>query len=142
MGSYGVARVGEKREEEQDEGLRDEDDGDDGESEEDGEPEEDEEEDDDNEEEQDDDSDVSEESASHSSEGSEYLEGGAKCQPAMTPSSVYYLVGNGSTNCSKELWTPWVNGGEDIAGVVWGYREMICRKAKNLEPLFGSVEKL
>ncbi|KAG0354043.1 hypothetical protein BC939DRAFT_472496 [Gamsiella multidivaricata] len=60
----------------------------------------------------------------------------------MAPGSVYYLAGNGSTDCSKELWTPWVNEGEDLAGKVWAYREAICRKAKKLEPLSGSVEKL
>ncbi|KAF8939867.1 hypothetical protein BGZ58_008495 [Dissophora ornata] len=94
------------------------------------------------EEEQGDDGDESEESASQSSEGSEYLPGGAKLQPAIAPASVYYLTGNGSTDCSKKLWTPWINNGEDLAGKVWAYREAICLKAQKLEPLSGSVEKL
>ncbi|KAF9902001.1 hypothetical protein BX616_002074 [Lobosporangium transversale] len=80
----------------------------------------------------------SDECASQCSEGSEYLPGGKKSQAA----SIYYFTGNGSSDCSKELWTPWVIEGEDLAGKIWEYRMMICQKAKKLEALSGSVEKL
>ncbi|KAF9090037.1 hypothetical protein BGX27_002356 [Mortierella sp. AM989] len=71
------------------------------------------------EEEQDDNSSESEESASQSSEGSEYLPSGAKLPPAVVPASIYYPTGNGSTDCSEELWTPWIVEGEDLAGKAW-----------------------
>ncbi|KAF9577821.1 hypothetical protein BGW38_006725 [Lunasporangiospora selenospora] len=84
---------------------------------------------------------VSNESASQSS-GSEYFPGGAKSQSSATLYSVHYLTGAGSIDCSRNLWTPWIIEGEDLAGKIWTYRETICSKARNFKPLSGSVEKL
>ncbi|KAF9165786.1 hypothetical protein BGX21_004774, partial [Mortierella sp. AD011] len=93
-------------------------------------------------EEQDVDSDESEESTSQSSQGSEYRPVGSKPKPTIASTPVYYLTGNGSADCAKDLWTPWIIEGEDLSGRIWKYREAICQKARKLELLNGSVEKL
>ncbi|KAG0247527.1 hypothetical protein BG011_001346 [Mortierella polycephala] len=80
--------------------------------------------------------------ASLSSDGSEFLPSRNEAQPSKVATSIFYLAGNGSTGCSKKLWTPWVVEGVDLSNKAWAFREAVCSKAKTVEPLSGSVEKL
>jgi hypothetical protein len=61
---------------------------------------------------------------------------------AASTTATYYLTGDGSTNCSKKLWEPWVVQGKDISDNLWRFRQVVCQKARALQPLVGSVEKL
>lgn len=57
-------------------------------------------------------------------------------------STVYFLAGSGDLDCSEAVRSPWMMQGVDFAGVLWDYRSMVCEKAKRLEGLVGSVERL
>ncbi|KAG0225217.1 hypothetical protein BGX31_007696 [Mortierella sp. GBA43] len=62
--------------------------------------------------------------------------------PAPEETSIFYLSGDGSTNCSQKFWTPWIVAEKDISSNIWKYRQTVCKKARELMPLSGSVEKL
>ncbi|KAK3821906.1 MAG: hypothetical protein J3Q66DRAFT_367572 [Benniella sp.] len=62
--------------------------------------------------------------------------------PATSTTATYYLSGDGSTRCSVKLWEPWIVKGKDFSGNLWRFRQDVCRKARALQPLLGSVEKL
>ncbi|KAF8932399.1 hypothetical protein BGZ47_011403 [Haplosporangium gracile] len=55
---------------------------------------------------------------------------------------IYYLTGDGSKDCSKNLWTPWLVNGHDLGPTLWKYRERIIDAAQRVVPLTSSVEKL
>ncbi|KAG9063271.1 hypothetical protein KI688_010538 [Linnemannia hyalina] len=55
---------------------------------------------------------------------------------------IYYLTGDGSKDCSKALWTPWLVNGEDLAPTLWKYRERAIDAAQRVVPLTSSVERL
>lgn len=57
-------------------------------------------------------------------------------------STVYFLAGNGDVDCSEATRSPWMIQDVDLAGVLWDYRSTVCEKAKRLEGLVGSVERL
>ncbi|OAQ32432.1 hypothetical protein K457DRAFT_16439 [Linnemannia elongata AG-77] len=57
-------------------------------------------------------------------------------------STVYFLAGNGDVDCSEAARSPWMIQDDDLAGVLWDYRSTVCEKAKRLEGLVGSVERL
>ncbi|KAF9326934.1 hypothetical protein BG006_009691 [Podila minutissima] len=55
---------------------------------------------------------------------------------------IYYLTGDGSTDCSQALWTPWLVNGQDLAPTLWKYREAVIDAAQRVAPLTSSVERL
>ncbi|KAG0330830.1 hypothetical protein BG004_001969 [Podila humilis] len=55
---------------------------------------------------------------------------------------IYYLTGDGSSDCSKALWTPWLVNGQDLAPTLWRYRESVIDAAQRVAPLASSVERL
>lgn len=55
---------------------------------------------------------------------------------------IYYLTGNGSTDCSEDLWTPWFIDDHDVAPALWKYRQGVIDTAQRVAPLTSSVERL
>ncbi|KAF9978946.1 hypothetical protein BGZ65_006789, partial [Modicella reniformis] len=61
---------------------------------------------------------------------------------ALLSKGIFYLTGDGSKDCSKDLWTPWFVNGKDLAPTLWKYRERVINAAQRLAPLESSVERL
>ena len=67
----------------------------------------------------------------------------SECEHSSSLSrGIYYLTGGGSKDCSKNLWTPWLVNGHDLAPTLWKYRERIIDAAQRVVPLTSSAEKL
>ncbi|KAG0031680.1 hypothetical protein BGZ81_000770 [Podila clonocystis] len=67
----------------------------------------------------------------------------SECERSRSLSrGIYYLTGDGSTDCSNALWTPWPVNGQDLAPTLWKYRECVIDAAQRVAPLTSSVERL
>ncbi|KAF9377350.1 hypothetical protein CPB97_010264 [Podila verticillata] len=67
----------------------------------------------------------------------------SECERSRSLSrGIYYLTGDGSTDCSKALWTPWLVNGQDLAPTLWKYRQGVIDAAQRVAPLTSSVERL
>ncbi|KAG0032523.1 hypothetical protein BGZ82_006497 [Podila clonocystis] len=67
----------------------------------------------------------------------------SECERSRSLSrGIYYLTGDGSTDCSNALWTPWPVNGQDLAPTLWKYREGVIDAAQRVAPLASSVERL
>ncbi|KAI9238119.1 MAG: hypothetical protein BYD32DRAFT_414597 [Podila humilis] len=67
----------------------------------------------------------------------------SECERSRSLSrGIYYLTGDGSTDCSKALWTPWPVNGQDLAPTLWKYRKGVIDAAQRVALLTSSVERL
>ncbi|KAI8600272.1 hypothetical protein EDD21DRAFT_431390 [Dissophora ornata] len=51
-----------------------------------------------------------------------------ECSTSLSK-GIFYLTGDGSKDCSKELWTPWFVNGKDLTSTLWKYRECVINAA-------------
>ncbi|KAG0308204.1 hypothetical protein BGZ99_001205 [Dissophora globulifera] len=67
----------------------------------------------------------------------------SECEPSRSVSKgIYYLTGDGSTDCSQALWTPWMVNGQDLSPTLWKNRERVIDAAQRVVPLTTSVQRL
>lgn len=67
----------------------------------------------------------------------------SECERSCSlPRGIYDRTGDGSTDCSQALWTPWLVNGQDLAPILWKYREAVIDAAQYVAPLTSLVKRL